>query len=185
MRRSFLFALSPRAIANDLRVTHKIHFAARRPKISFELEFVRRCRDRLLPTAHSQVPTKIMKFHLAALTALASSAALSAVAAEPKLVLKARNYFSYGYENGATEGLPNGKQYRFGFAGALLFVRGSSIRIESNRIILVLSNCAIHVKADCSNAHCFAYFYNLCIGYMYRFHFFYFRIFRYFARFQI
>ena len=50
-----------------------------------------------------------MKFCIAAI-ALVSSAALSATAVEPKLVLKARNYYSYGYEGGVTDGLPNGKK---------------------------------------------------------------------------
>ena len=49
-----------------------------------------------------------MNIFLAAVTALVSSAALSASAVEPKLVLKARNYYSYGYEGGVTEGVPNG-----------------------------------------------------------------------------
>lgn len=87
-----------------------------------------------------------MKFHLAALTALVSSAALSAAAAEPKLVLKARNYYSYGYENGATEGLPNGKQLRFGCAVRWRFAFYA--RIEMHRLFLwrlMLPKCTAYL----------------------------------------
>jgi len=52
-----------------------------------------------------------MKICLAALTitALVSGASLSEAAEEPKLVLKARNFYSYGYEGGQASGLPNGE----------------------------------------------------------------------------
>jgi hypothetical protein len=62
-----------------------------------------------------QLPTKdpnIMKICLAALTitALVSGASLSEAAEEPKLlVLKARNFYSYGYQGGQASGLPNGE----------------------------------------------------------------------------
>ena len=51
-----------------------------------------------------------MKFCIAAIALVSSAAALSATAVEPKLVLKARNYYSYGYEDGVTNGVPNGKE---------------------------------------------------------------------------